>query len=224
MTPTDQRGYVTASQAMRADGHVPNEQTPSGPGRFTMKADPRPVALHAVYGAERQRRTQAEKWLYAAATSREVAASEWAGQGVALLTAGTMWDAVRVPYAVLDPNLERDTAPARRRLNELQLAGPVFCDPYRLYLYVLVPPSTDRQWPSTLAPAGVVCLGGTRSYIHHVGVPRLDRTAPPGPHWLTPPDGTGRLTDFQHLYQVLHARAGEVAKLDAPMSAPQVIA
>lgn len=56
-------------------------------------------------------------------------------------------------------------------------------------------------------------MGGTQPYSHYVGVPRLDRGAPPGPYWVTPPDGTGRYADPQHLYQVLHARAAETKRV-----------
>lgn len=110
-----------------------------------------PVSLHPLRREEWDRRAAAEAWLYRAATSQETAGREWATQGVALLAAGIVWDAVRVPHAALSADLERDTDPdmLRRRLHELQLAGPVFCDPYRPYLYVLVPPGTDRQWPRT---------------------------------------------------------------------------
>ncbi|WP_330462113.1 hypothetical protein [Streptomyces sp. NBC_00775] len=166
------------------------------------------VPMPVLRGEDRERRAVAEAWLSQAATSREAAGMEWTEQGVALLTAGIVWDAVRLPYAPLGADLDRDADPDQlhRRLDELRVTGPVFCDPYRPHLYVLVPPGTDREWPRTLAPAGVECLGGTRPYIHHVGVPRLDLISPPGPYWVTLPDGTGHLTDPQHLFQVLRAR------------------
>ncbi len=177
-----------------------------------ISAPPRGVSARG----DRERHKAAEKWLYEAATVRETATQEWTTQGVALLTAGIMWDAVRVPYSPLGADLDRDTDPdtLRRRLHELQVCGPVFCDPYRPRLYVLVPPGTDRQWPRTLAPIGVECLGGTRPYVHYVGVPRLDRIAPPGTYWVTPPDGTRRHADPQHLYRVLHAWASELERAD----------
>ncbi|WP_030183199.1 hypothetical protein [Streptomyces sp. NRRL S-813] len=98
----------------------------------------------------------------------------------------------------------------RRRLHELAVEGPVFCDPYRPFLYVLVPPGTDEEWPRALDPMAVACLGGTRPYVHHVGVPRLHRAAPPGPYWLTAPHTAARRhTDPQHLRQLLEAQAAE---------------
>ncbi|WP_149824151.1 hypothetical protein [Streptomyces tailanensis] len=152
--------------------------------------------------------------MYQAAPSREVAAKDWTDHGVTLLKAGVVWDAVRVPYAILGQGLDRETAPdtLRWRMNELGLTGPAFCDPYRPYVYFLVPPETDQQWPRTLAPAGIECLGGTQPYIHHVGVPRLNRTAPPGLYWLLLPDNTIWHADPQRLEQVLCAQLAEAAK------------
>lgn len=164
--------------------------------------------VHPLSGAERARRTTAHSWLLAAASDRHTAATEWDAHALALLTAGVTWDAVRVPYALLDPDFDRSTEPAelRRRLEEFKVSGSVFCDPYRPHLYFMVPAGTDRDWPRTLAPVGVECLGGTRPYIHHVGVPRLDRVEPPGPYWLTPPDsGDRRHVVAHHLYEVLRA-------------------
>ncbi|MFF0226557.1 hypothetical protein [Streptomyces sp. NPDC004629] len=137
------------------------------------------------------------------------------------MTAGIVWDAVRVPYTSLGADLDRHADPAqlRRRLAELRVTGPVFCGPYWPSLYVLVPPGTDREWPRDLVAAGVECLGGTRSYVRYVGVPRLDLISPPGPYWVTLPDGTGHLTDPQLLHQALAAK-----QQDALSGAPQVIA
>jgi hypothetical protein len=183
------------------------------------------IPLGTLRGADRERRAAAEAWLYRAATSPHAAGMEWSQHGIALLTAGIEWDAVRLPYAPLGADLERDADPdqLRRRLHDLRVSGPVFCDPYRPFLYVLVPPGTDVEWPRTLTQLGVECLGGTRPYIHHVGVPRLDLVSPPGPYWLTLPGGTG-LTNPQRLYKVLYAGASEAANPDATASAPQVIA
>jgi hypothetical protein len=163
-----------------------------------------------------------QAWLYKAAPAPEVAAEEWRTQGVALLTAGVAWDAVRVPYAPL--GLVREDAPdtIRRRLGDLQVIGPVFADPYRPNLYVLVPPGTDRAWSSALAPAGVECLGGTPPYVRCVGVPRLDRVARPGPFWVTPPDSPDHLADPQQLYRTLHAHAREAAATKRQNSASRV--
>jgi hypothetical protein len=81
-------------------------------------------------------------------------------------------------------------------------------DPCRPYLYVLVPPGTDAIWPDALASAGADCLGGTSPYVRHVGVPRVDRTAPSGTYWVTTPEPAARLhADPEHPQRVLHARS-----------------
>ncbi|REE61431.1 hypothetical protein BX257_4009 [Streptomyces sp. 3212.3] len=165
-----------------------------------------------LYGIDdRQRRATAHQWLLAAATNRHVANAEWTDQRVALLTAGRHWDAIRMPYKALGAEMERDAEPEllRDRLEELQVSGPVFCDPYRPFLYFLVPPGTDREWPREIARRGAECLGGTRPYVHHIGVPRLDVLAPPGLFWLSAPDGFGELVDPQHLVQALRLGASE---------------
>ncbi|MER6386182.1 hypothetical protein [Streptomyces sp. NPDC001250] len=168
-----------------------------------------PRALAPVLrGEARVRRAQAEQWMLQAAESCNTAGMEWTDQGVAVLTAGRVWDVVRAPYTVLSRDFDRGTDPQqlRRRVDALQVSGAVFCDSYRPFLYFLVPPGTDQHWPHDGGPAGVECLGGTRPYIHHIGVPRLDYISPPGLFWLVPPDNGGpRLTDPAHLYKVLHA-------------------
>jgi hypothetical protein len=168
-----------------------------------------PAHPPAAHAAGNECRAAAQEWLYAAARHRHVAADEWQQHGFALLTAGIMWDAVRVPPRILDPSLETDSEPGRvrRLLHELKLFGPVFSDPYRPFLYFLVPPGTDRTWPRTFVKANVACLGGTPPYVHHVGVPRIDRIAPPCQFWMTPPDGTGRSVDPANLYRVLRTQA-----------------
>jgi hypothetical protein len=162
---------------------------------------------------DRGRRAAAESWLLATAPQRATAAMEWTTGGVAVLTAGVRWDAVRVPFKLLDPAFDGGTAPnvLRSRLEELHLVGPVFCDPYRPHLYFLVPPGTDRDWPADFTPVGVQCLGGTQPYIRHVGVPRLDQIATPGPYWLYPLDlGDRWHVDARHLYTVLRALVNDV--------------
>jgi hypothetical protein len=172
-----------------------------------------PVPAHVRHRKKWTRFQAAQQWLYAAAKDREAAVQEFRHLYVAVLTAGIMWDAVRVPCSALGPDLDYATGSEvlRGLLREWELSGPVFCDPRRPTLYFLVPPGTDRTWPADLAPLGVDCLGSATSYIHHVGVPRADRVALPGPHWLTPPDGTGRYVDPQRLYAVLAERAVERA-------------
>ncbi|MFB9464544.1 hypothetical protein [Streptomyces cinereospinus] len=182
--------------------------------------------VHALSGRDRARRLAAYHWLLESAPHRDTAGMEWTRYGVALLTAGIRWDVVRVPYEVLHPSFARDTAPRdlTQRLGELGVIGPVFCDPYRPFAYFMVPPRTDQQWPRDLAAAGVECLGGTRPYVYHVGVPQVERAAPPGLFWLAPPDEAKRqYVNPEHLHQVLHACVHQSTEQEQA-DAPQVIA
>ncbi|GAA2903874.1 hypothetical protein GCM10010524_39650 [Streptomyces mexicanus] len=212
--PHDRRDRRTPTEGHRdtitGSAQEPRESQASVPGIADRSRATAPDAT-PLHGASRERRAAAERWLYQAAPTPALAAAEWNLQGVALLQAGIAWDVVRVPYPLLgDLGRAVDPGVLRRLLHELGVDGPVFCDPYRPNLYVVVPQGTDAWWPSTLTAAGAECLGGTRPYIRHVGVPRLDRTEPPGPYWLTPPDAAVRLhTDVQHLCRVLRARLAE---------------
>ena len=178
------------------------------------------MPLQAMPGSEHARRMAAQNWLLQAAKHRHTARMEWTEQGVAVLTAGLAWDVVRVPYDVLDPAFDRGTGPAAllRRLDDAQVFGATFCDPYRPLLYVMVAPGTDRHWNRDLARAGVECLGGTRPYVRLVGVPRVERTEPPGPYWLIPPDNAAglRFADAEHLHQVLTACVQRMTALGTP--------
>ncbi|MFH9677800.1 hypothetical protein ACH4L5_36955 [Streptomyces sp. NPDC017405] len=170
-------------------------------------------AAPVLRGEARVRRAEAAQWLLRAADSPSAAAMEWQRHGVAVLPAGRQWDAVRAPYTAIDREFDRGTAPVEllRRLETLGVAGPVFCDSHRPYVYFLVPPGTDRHWPADAGEAQ--CLGGTPPYVRHVVVPRPDILLPPL-FWLTPPDtGEPRLVDAEHLYQVLHTSAAEPDQL-----------
>ncbi|CAL9471643.1 hypothetical protein SUDANB145_02839 [Streptomyces sp. enrichment culture] len=169
-------------------------------------------SLYVPNDADREHREAARQWLLRAAPDVRGALDEWT-RGVALLVAGRSWDAVRVPYTLLDPNFDHDTEPSTLRtwVTRQRLNGPVFCDPYRPFVYFLVPPGTDREWPrDVFKVAGLECLGGTEPYVRHVGVPPVDRTERPGLFWLLAPDGVGfRHVDAGHLIAVLRERQQE---------------
>ncbi|MER6334085.1 hypothetical protein ABT298_33225 [Streptomyces sp. NPDC001034] len=176
-----------------------------------MTANRPPAPMPVLHGEALTRRTQATQWMLKAAQSQDTAGMEWTEHGVALLTAGRVWDVVRAPYAALGRGLDRCTDPQelRRQVTEAG-AGAVWCDPYRPCLYFLVPPGTDRHWPHDRRLAQVECMGGTRPYIHYIGVPRLDRSGPPGFFWLIPPDCDGQaLADPDLLYKALLARTSQ---------------
>jgi hypothetical protein len=57
--------------------------------------------------------------------------------------------------------------------------GPVIEDPQRSWLIWLVPPGTSEHWkPHRFA----LCLGRP----HHMALPAVTATEPPGPYWLRP--------------------------------------
>jgi hypothetical protein len=174
-------------------------------------------SLYLLNGADRARRKAAEQWLLRAAKDPQDALNEW-NRGTAVLVAGRNWDAVRVPYTLLDPAFTYETEPdtLRTLITRLRLVGPSFADPYGSHTYFLVPPRTDKTWPhAELTAIKVECLGATKSYMHHVGVPSLGRTERPGMFWLMPPDSAPfRHVDATHLLAVLRER-----RLPAPYGA-----
>lgn len=161
--------------------------------------------LPMTYAPEHDQRAAAQEWLCRAAEDRDVAAREWSQDGCALLRGGVLWDAVRAPFAAIDPNLTWDTdaTELRRRMAELELFGPIVCDPYRPYFFFLVEPGTDAWWPTVLDVAKVECLGGTPPFKRVLFIPHIDRVKPSRLYWLMPPDGTGQLVDARHLYALL---------------------
>ncbi|MFJ5779274.1 hypothetical protein [Streptomyces sp. NPDC093094] len=73
--------------------------------------------------------------------------------------------------------------------------GPVIEDPHRSWLIWLVPPGTSEQW----APhRHALCLGRP----HHLALPPMAATEPPGPYWLRPCRGD-RLVPPTALRQLL---------------------
>jgi hypothetical protein len=169
------------------------------------------LSVQTPFGTPKQRRDAAENWLRRSATT--VTNEDSWSRGVMLLTAGITWDAVRMPYTALNPAFGQDASSdtLRLTLKTVRLSGPVFCDPHRACLYVLVPPGTDREWPSDFVKAGVECLGRSGPLAHYVGVPALDRTECPGMYWLAAPDVVSfRHVDPHRLRQVLNERTAEV--------------
>ncbi|MFF7975782.1 hypothetical protein [Streptomyces sp. NPDC007905] len=79
---------------------------------------------------------------------------------------------------------------------QLDACGPVIEDPHRSWLIWLVPPGTSEQWG---AHRHALCLGRA----HHIALPAMTTTEPPGPYWLrpcrrdrlVPPAALGQLLD-----------------------------
>ena len=100
-----------------------------------------------------------------------------------LLPLGRVWDAVKVPrrqgLAVVESGIE----------------GPVIYDPAGQFVFFLVPPGTYVMWQLE----GTSCLGDAC----WLSTPVPEVTHPPGPHWLQPPDGSGKLVDAEALRSAL---------------------
>ncbi|MEU3447270.1 hypothetical protein AB0H29_08565 [Streptomyces thermolilacinus] len=108
-------------------------------------------------------------WLAQADHDPDRAANWLVRSGRALLPVGTQWDAVKVP------------AQQGRAALATGITGPVLRDAANCSTFFLVPPGTSESWdvPDT------ICLGAGCWLTS----PHPATTAPPGPHWLQPPDG-----------------------------------
>ncbi|GGP59409.1 hypothetical protein [Streptomyces melanogenes] len=126
-------------------------------------------------------------WLASAHPAPAQAQREFA-VGIALVPTGEKFDAIRLPAPVVHAAARAETPDAVATfLAEALPGGAVIHDAYGIgvWYYALVPPGTYANWQ---AP-DVECLRpGT-----WLGVPRVDLTAPPGPHWARPPDAVGSM-------------------------------
>ncbi|MFD9483326.1 hypothetical protein ACFWBX_04860 [Streptomyces sp. NPDC059991] len=106
--------------------------------------------------------------------------------GIALVPTGEKFDAIRLPAPVVHAAAgSQDPDAVASFLAEVLKDGAVIHDAYGVgvWYYALVPPGTHTHWQVT----GVECLRpGT-----WLGVPRVDLTARPGPHWALPPRTVG---------------------------------
>lgn len=111
------------------------------------------------------------------------------GQALVPLPAGNFWDAIKMRAdlgkAVLDQLGDK--------------AGPVIYDSWGEMVYFLVPAGSSLRWeaPNTWAR-------GTASWVP---IPGLEATT--GPHWLVPPDISGRLTGLDDLRAAFEAATEE---------------
>ncbi|WP_282695507.1 hypothetical protein [Streptomyces sp. CC208A] len=126
----------------------------------------------------------ASAWLAEADPDPEHAQRWLSSAKVVLLPLGRRWSAVKASETI--------GLPAAQVLD----VGPVIYEPAGRAVFFLVP--VDTQWDHP----GTELLGDTTWLT--VPVPTV--TAPPGPHWLTPPDGSGRLVDPSALRVALGPR------------------
>lgn len=118
------------------------------------------------------------EWLARAADDPQQAHDQWKTQGVALLRCGRRFAAVRIPADLVHAALGTDEAPAIAASLPFDLGGPVILD--RAYYYALIFGHSGMTWDEG---DDTPCLGSDT----YLGVPRLDRMAPPGAHWVIVP-------------------------------------
>ncbi|AVZ72185.1 hypothetical protein SLUN_08200 [Streptomyces lunaelactis] len=123
-------------------------------------------------------------WLARALGVPEVAHSDWREQRLTMLPTGRLFDAVRMPRALVHAAIGSTAADVVTRTLAELLDGPVICDRQTWY-YALVPPRTTEDWASSLAQC--------RGRGGWLGVPSADRTQPRGVHWAVLPRSAGDL-------------------------------
>jgi hypothetical protein len=135
------------------------------------------------------------EWLATAHPEPERPAREWGHYGMALLPLGTSFAAVRLGGDLVQAALGPAHPDHRARVLAELLDGPIIYDPWRgrqgTY-YALVPWPEQDEWRHGVHAERL----GPDVYL---GVPRLDRTEPPGPHWAAAPRYSGDLCCPQSL-------------------------
>ncbi|WP_143064632.1 hypothetical protein [Streptomyces colonosanans] len=150
----------------------------------------------------RERDLAVSHWLLSAAVEGLTRSSaQWREQGVALLAAGTLFAAIRIPGDLMRAAAETDEEQAvddflRRALE----GGPLFRDRISDAYYALVPASTARRWNARAWPPGAEFLG--RDY--YIGVPTPDPERQQGrAYWCVPMDSPGQLGDPRSVWAVV---------------------
>ncbi|QQC90164.1 hypothetical protein [Streptomyces alfalfae] len=147
-----------------------------------------------------QTSTAVAEWLAHAQDEPGHAWGEWRARGVAVLPLGARFDAVRIPEAIVHAAL--GTAAPREVAEYLarRLRGPVIHDGRTMggVYYALARPRAACRWPHADKAAWL----GAGTYL---GVPRPERTQPPGTHWVVPPQADGTLCPLVPLTALVFA-------------------
>jgi hypothetical protein len=120
------------------------------------------------------------EWLTRAADDPNRAHREWRAQGVTLLRCGHSFAAVRIPAALVRTAIGTSSPVFIAAALPFDLGGPVIHHTPESPYYALI------QWHAGLVWDGeddTPCL----AVDTYLGVPSLDRTDPPGPHWAVAP-------------------------------------
>ncbi|MER5904339.1 hypothetical protein ABT150_30270 [Streptomyces mirabilis] len=183
--------------------------TPAAPTTHqapSLKAETKPVELRLAEELEpddlvepeedtklvtaRERCAAVSSWLLTATEDRTLGRKQWAEGGIALLSCGGVFSAIRIPglmvwaVAGTDELTEVDVF-----LSQALDGGPVFMDLHSNLYYLLVPGSFSWRWNDRDFP-GVECLGQD----HFLGVPDIRLTVPRGrSYWCVPMNSPGEL-------------------------------
>ncbi|MFF2023338.1 hypothetical protein ACFVW2_16250 [Streptomyces sp. NPDC058171] len=145
--------------------------------------------------AGRERELAVADWLLAAARDRNQARHEWATLGIALLTCGVIFSALRMPGDLVRAAARTDDDEGVATFLRHSLdGGPAIRDVYGDRYYVLAPVGAGR---AATVRTGCPEYLGQDCYL---GVPEPSRTTPPGrAHWCVPMDVPVRLCAPQRL-------------------------
>lgn len=185
-----------------------------------MPVEPPNRALRPVPHDTSDQRSACEEWLRSAHPTPSAAREEWDGaDGVALLSLGTLFSAVRIPRWVVLSAIRLEEACSHtlnQFLSEMLWGGPVICDQHAQRYYALVPADMPLRWHKASgdwARLGVEILGhGTL-----LGVPRLPAEdqigPPPASYWAVPMRRPGEVCEPIGVARLIAAaaRAHELA-------------
>ncbi|MFF4361021.1 hypothetical protein [Streptomyces sp. NPDC001604] len=176
---------------------------PSLPLRSDRHPDPPEVVKH---------------WLATAHPTPQRAYAEWTDQGVALIPLGRRFNAIRIPGPLIHAATGSDQPDHLAQTMQDRLDGPVIHDHLTTgaTYYALVPYGPGIPW---LGANDTPLLG----HGVYLGVPALERTAPPGTYWITPPRHRNDLCAHDAVFDLVlegrrHLRAAASNNTNAPPS------
>ncbi|GGP85876.1 hypothetical protein [Streptomyces melanogenes] len=133
--------------------------------------------------------------------------------GIALVPTGDKFDAIRLPAPIVHAAAGNENPDAVAAFLAKTLpGGAVIHDAYGIgvWYYALVPPGTHTHWRTP----DIECLRpGT-----WLGVPRLDLTTRPGPHWALPPHAVGSLCPAEAVADLVALGQDRLRQTPNPMT------
>lgn len=149
-------------------------------------------------------------WLLRAADKPDEAWRDWSGPGVTLLRCDRSFAAVRIPPQLVHAALGTTDPAAIAEALACDLGGPVIHDGHATSNYYAL-----IQWHAGMVWDGeddTPCLARD----HYLGVPHLNRTAPPGPHWVVSPRHDEQLCRLSTVRVFIARARKKLAPADSP--------